>query len=177
MNNTTHKIRPRQAICCLFSLFFVALAACSGGFDTSVVGSPTVAAAKVDTVLCNAGSPACGTGQALYDLSKQYNIDDAVALAFFKHESQYGTLGMARATKSLGNIGCEAGYDCYQGFASFTSWVQGYRAWYELISGPMYVGSGLTTVSAILAKYDPAPSDDEASYVSDVEQSVSQYRS
>ena len=37
-----------------------------------------------------------GTGQALYDLSVQSQIDDAFALAFFQHESAFGTTGMAR---------------------------------------------------------------------------------
>jgi hypothetical protein len=161
--------------CLPILLCLLAAASCSSS-DVAVVGAPSISASKVDQILCGAGSPACGTGQALYDLSKQYNIDVAVALAFFKHESAYGTLGMARATKSLGNITCEAGYACYQGFASFTSWVQGYQAWFILISGPLYVGAGLTTVSAILAKYDPTSSDNNASYISDVAQSVSSYR-
>lgn len=164
----------------LATLFvFVTLTAeqCSSIVSPSVVGPPTISAAKIDSILSDAGSPAAGTGQSLYTLSQQYNIDDAIALAFFKHESGYGLYGMARTTRSLGNIGCEDGYDCYQGFAAFSSWQQGYKAWYILISGPLYVGSGLTTVDAILHKYDPSSSDGDASYISDVEQSVSQYRS
>src|SRR5215469_130392 len=50
----------------------------------SVIGGPSLSAQKVDHVLSSAQSPAAGTGQALYDLSAQYGIDDAFALAVFK---------------------------------------------------------------------------------------------
>src|SRR6266700_4416983 len=53
----------------------------------SIEGKPTLSAAFVDKVLAAAGSKAAGTGQALYDRSVQYGIDDAYALAFFQHES------------------------------------------------------------------------------------------
>src|SRR5690348_14910566 len=44
---------------------------------SSVVGSPTISAAKIDQILSNAGSPAAGTGQDLYNLGVQNNIDPA----------------------------------------------------------------------------------------------------
>src|SRR4051812_23842988 len=83
---------------------------------SSVEGKPTLSAAFVDKVLSASNSKAVGTGQALYNLSMKYGIDDAYALAFFGHESVYGTTGVARATLSLGNIRCSDGYQCIEGF-------------------------------------------------------------
>jgi hypothetical protein len=171
MNNTTLRL---WLLFALFALFAFTAEDCSFS-SVGVVGPPSITAAKINGILNNAGSPAAGTGQSLYDLSVQYNIDAAVALAFFKHESGYGLYGMARTTRSLGNIGCEAGYACVSGFAAFRSWKQGYEAWYILISGPLYVQGGLTTVDAILHKYDPG--GDNSAYVSDVVQSIQQYKS
>ena len=45
-------------------------------------------------------SPAVGKGQALYDLGVKYGIDPVYALAFFWHESRFGTTGEARVTYS-----------------------------------------------------------------------------
>jgi hypothetical protein len=81
----------------------------------TVLGKPSLSAAFIDRVLDHAQSPARGTGMALYALSMLYGIDDAYALAFFQHESQFGTTGMARVTLSLGNIRCSAGYQCVKG--------------------------------------------------------------
>jgi len=52
---------------------------------SSVVGGPSLSAAKIDQILTNAGSPAAGLGQNFYDDSVKYGIDDADALAFYKH--------------------------------------------------------------------------------------------
>src|SRR5579859_6395386 len=65
----------------------------------SVVGPPTVSAAFINRVLAAYHSPAAGKGQALYDLGVKYGIDPAFALAFFMHESSFGTSG--EAAKSL----------------------------------------------------------------------------
>jgi hypothetical protein len=63
------------------------------------------------------------------------------------------------------------------GYARFNSWQDGYQAFYKLISGPLYVGSGLVTPEQILTKY--APSEDNNNpqqYAADVEQSVASWR-
>ncbi len=81
----------------------------------TVLGKPSLSAAFIDRVLDHAQSPARETGMALYALSLLYGIDDAYALAFFQHESRFGTTGIARVTLSLGNIRCSAGYQCVKG--------------------------------------------------------------
>jgi len=144
---------------------------------SSIVGGPSLSAAKVDQILCSANSPACGTGNAFTLDSAEYNIDDAFALAVMKHESNYGTAGVARQTLSLGNLRCIPDAACVGGFAAFSSWQQGYSAFYKLISGPLYVGAGLTTPEQILAKYAPvADNNDPSGYAADVEASMRDWR-
>src|SRR5438128_2528842 len=62
----------------------------------SVLSAPTITADFINRVLASYNSPAAGKGQALYNYGVQYGIDPAFALAFFLHESQFGTAGVAR---------------------------------------------------------------------------------
>jgi hypothetical protein len=143
----------------------------------SIEGKPTLSAAFIDKVLSGANSKAAGTGQALYDLSVKYGIDDAYALAFFQHESTFGTGGVARATLSLGNIRCSEGYTCIEGYRAYSSWVQGYVDWYRLIRG-LYISQWhLSTVEQIVPKYAPSSENDVAGYIAAVERAVSTWRS
>jgi hypothetical protein len=144
---------------------------------TSVVGGPSLSAAKIDQILSLAGSPAAGTGQTFYDDSVKYNIDDADALGFFHHESSFGTAGEAVKTHSIGNIKCTAGYSCIDGFRAYGSWSAGIDDWYKLISGPVYVGGGLNTVAQITQKYAPvSDGGDPPSYTAAVESDVQSWR-
>src|SRR5947209_15595889 len=72
----------------------------------SVLGAPTISAGFINSVLAAAQSPAAGTGQALYNDGVKYGIDPVFALAFFQHESFFGTTGVARYSLSLGNLRC-----------------------------------------------------------------------
>ncbi len=151
------------------------------GGGMSVLGGPTLSAAFVDAVLAAHHSPAVGTGQVLYELSKQYGIDDAFALAFFWHESNFGVNGEAAMTHSLGNLRCLDGATCIDsdrgGYAAFPDWVTGFAAWYALIAGPLYVGDGLTTVQAIIPRYAPtADHNDETAYIANMTAVVVQLR-
>jgi hypothetical protein len=151
----------------------------------TVTGKPRLNAAFVNRVLARAHSPASDTGQALYDLSVEYHIDDAYALAFFQHESGFGTTGMARVTRSLGNIRCTPGYRCINGYRAYQSWKAGYRDWYHLIKDgyvqghitmPL-VGHTCTTVSQIVPVYAPtSDGNDVVGYVAAVEQAVDAWR-
>src|SRR6266702_4110389 len=143
---------------------------------SSVEGKPSLSAAFINQVLSAAGSKATGTGQALYDLSVKYGIDDAYALAFFQHESMYGTGGVARATLSLGNIRCSEGYICIEGYRAYSSWQEGYADWYRLIRN-LYISQwGLSTVEQIIPKYAPGSDNDVTGYISAVEKDVSTWR-
>jgi len=147
------------------------------GPGIAVTGSPSISAAQVDTILCKNNSPACGTGYTLYTYGTQYGIDPAFALAVFKHESGYGTAGVARSNLSLGNLRCIPSAACVGGFAAFPSWQAGYSAFYKLISGPLYVGAGLTTPEQILARYAPtADNNDPVAYATAVNADMTSWR-
>src|SRR5258706_3911098 len=147
------------------------------GPGQDVRGTPTLAADFVNRVLAAAHSPAQGTGQPLYDLSRKSGIDDAYALAFFAHESQFGTTGMAQLTHSLGNIRCSTGYQCLNGYRAYSSWEAGEQDWYQLIR-TLYINAWqLTTVEQIIPVYAPtSDGNDVAGYIAAVEQSVSHWR-
>ena len=83
---------------------------------SSVIGGPSLSASFIDRVLAMYGSPAVGLGAALVADSQRFHIDDVFALAFFLHESSFGTTGVARFTRSLGNIICSGYPTCFQGF-------------------------------------------------------------
>lgn len=162
-------------------LFLIVFCGC-GVSGYVVTGKPTIKANQIDTILCTANSPACGTGASMYDLGVAYSIDPIYALAWFKHESNYGTKGVARVTRSLGNIECSAGYNCYQGYRSYGSYYAGYKDWYQLIANLYVQQWRLTTVDAILNKYAPQYDaqgqqiNDTPAYISDIETSVDTWR-
>ena len=97
------------------------------------MSAPTLSVDTINKILAAYNSPAAGKGQALYELGKQYGIDPAFALAFFMHESTFGTRGEATSSLSLGNLRCIPHTQCTDGYAWFPSWEAGFKAWYELI--------------------------------------------
>lgn len=143
----------------------------------SLVGGPSISVAQIENVLNQYGSPAAGLGQKMYDLGVQYGIDPAYALAFFVHESGAGTQGVARTTKSLGNIRWTEGWDNFSGYRKYASWEQGFEDWYKLITD-LYINQwGLKTVDAIIPVY--APSGDNNSpptYIASVKSMVDEWR-
>lgn len=149
--------------------------------DYTLQGPPTITAVFIDQTLAQAGSPAAGTGAALYSLGVQYGIDPVYALAFFHHESSFGATGEATVTHSLGNERCIADRPCIDqkagGYALMRSWLDGYDHWYSLILN-LYINQWhLTTVEQIIPKYAPASDgNDVQRYITAVEQDVVQWR-
>ncbi|HTK10563.1 MAG TPA: glucosaminidase domain-containing protein [Ktedonobacteraceae bacterium] len=154
----------------------------------SVLGRPTVTAAFINEVLASYHSPAAGKGQALYDLGIKYGIDPVFALAFFMHESTFGTRGEAAITMSLGNLRCinsrpcvntqgtpcQAGQSCY---AQFSSWEDGFEIWYQLIRNLYVTDWGATTVDLIIPHYAPAADhNNETAYINSLKLSISTWR-
>jgi len=139
----------------------------------SVVGSPTISADFINQVLSKYGSPAAGTGADLYSLGQQYNIDPAFALAVFWNESNFGKAGEAAVTRSLGNLR-PVPDEAFErdGYAVFYTWSDGYRAFYKLISGPLYVQGGLTTPEAIMPRYAPSGDNNNPSHYTNVVESA-----
>ena len=150
--------------------------AAGGGLDR-VQGPPTIDRARIDRRLCPAHSPACGTGEALSADMVQAGINPAFALAVFWHESQFGRLGVARLTHSLGNIRCTPGWQrCLGGYRWYPDWPASYADFAALLTRE-YFPRGLLTVEQILPVYAPAADgNDPAAYIHDVLSHMRQWR-
>ncbi len=147
----------------------------------SVLGKPTITASFINEVLASYDSPTKGMGQSLYDLGVQYGIDPVYPLAFFMHESLFGTTGEARVTLSLGNERCIPDRACIDqdrgGYAQMTSWQDGFEHWYKLIRNLYIAQWGRVTVDQIIPKYAPnSDGNDEAAYISTLKHEVDTWR-
>lgn len=128
----------------------------------SVVSLPQLPATRINAILAAYGSPFMGDGQLIYDLGHTYQISSDYALAFWLHESSFGTAGEAVVTRNPGNMRCIRGFACIDNFAQFTSWQEGIEQWYLLIRNGYVlgrvtipiVGHPCTTVDAIANVYD-----------------------
>lgn len=145
--------------------------------STGITGKPTISASFINLVLAYYHSPAEGLGTAIYNLGVQYSINPVYALAFFMHESSFGNAGVARATLSLGNIRCSAGYVCIDGYRAYSNWASGFQDWYHLIR-VVYVNQWhLTTIQAIIPTYAPAGDHNNvAAYITAIERAVSSWQ-
>lgn len=148
----------------------------------AVMGKPTLTADFINKVLAAYHSPAAGKGQTLYNMGVQYGIDPAFALAFFMHESSFGTAGEATATLSLGNLRCYPGVTCIDqdrgGYAKYATWEDGFQAWYELIHNYYVAKLGLVTVDKIIPVYAPtADNNDEMAYINDLKHELDVWHS
>lgn len=149
----------------------------------SLYGNPSITGPFIDKVLDHYGSPAAGEGQTLYDLGVKYKVDPAFPLGFFMKESTFGTAGIARYTLSLSNMRCVPRYACFHDpvngyYASFPDWQTGFEAWYILLTGPVYKGSGLTTIDQITQRYAPSQDhNDPSSYACFVKYAADTWRS
>lgn len=142
-----------------------------------VVRPPSLSAIFVNRVLAAAHSPATGSGEAFYQFSVQYQIDDAFTLAVFEHESTFGKTGVASLTHSIGNIRCSTGYRCLDGFRWYPTWTDGLRDFYQLLRN-LYVNQWhLLTVEQIIPITAPASDgNDPPGYIHDVQTSMNTWR-
>ncbi len=143
----------------------------------SVLGKPTITADFINRVLASYGSPAAGLGQQMYDLGVKYGIDPVYALAFFMHESTFGTTGEARVTMSLGNSRCIPTRPCIDqnrgGYAQMYSWTDGFEQWYKLIRNLYVAQWGRVTVDQIIPKYAPnSDGNNEAEYIATLKREI-----
>ena len=138
-----------------------------------VLGKPSINVDFINQVLSTYQSPAAGKGQALYDLGVQYGVDPAFALAFFMHESTFGTKGEATKSLSLGNLRCIPNFRCEDNFAQFDTWEDGFQAWYQLIRNLYVAQWQLTTVDQIIPRYAPqADHNNEAAYIGSLKHAI-----
>lgn len=130
--------------------------------DLTFAAAPRISAATVARVLSAAHSPAAPDAATLAAIPAQYGLDLAVALAFFGHESTFGTKGAARATKNWGNLRKGQGHQAgivmgeHGSFATYRTWEDGLHDWCVLIKR-VYIGTRkLTTVRKALPVYAPS---------------------
>jgi hypothetical protein len=129
----------------------------------NIVGKATIDAAFIDKILALYHSPAAGKGTALYNAGVKAHIDPIYALAFFMHDSIFGTVGMARVTYALGNLPASAASNChctdFHGYRQYTSWESGFNDWYQFMQ-QHYISQDITTIGQIVPTYavtkDPA---------------------
>ena len=139
----------------------------------AVLHTPSISVDFINQVLSTYHSPAAGKGQFLYDLGVQYGIDPAFALAFFMHESSFGTQGEAAKSLSLGNLRCIPNFRCQDNFAQFDTWEDGFKAWYQLIRNLYIAQWGLTTVDQIIPRYAPqADNNNEQGYIAALKHAI-----
>lgn len=157
----------------------------------SVLAKPTITASFINQVLAFYGSPAQGEGENFYQFGVMYGIDPVYALAFFAHESHFGTTGVARYTKSIGNSRnydsnkyCST-YGCYE---KYNSWKEGIAEWYwqiqQYTNGKLYASlhpgnyKKLITVDQIIPVYAPsADHNNVAAYIAAIKHAVILWRS
>jgi len=143
----------------------------------SVLGKPTISANFINQVLAYYHSPAAGKGQTMYDLGVKYGIDPVFALAFFMHESLFGTTGEARATLSLGNSRCIPTRPCIDqdrgGYAKMYSWEDGFDQFYKLIRNLYVAQWGLVTIDQIIPTYAPnSDGNNEKEYIATLKHEI-----
>ncbi len=156
----------------------------------SVLSPPQIDVVRINAILAAYHSPAAGKGQALYDLGRTYGISSDDALAFFFHESRFGTTGEARKTLALGNERCIQDRPCVDqnqgGYAQMSSWEDGFAHWYQLIAygydqGQItipLVGHPCTTIEQIIPVYAPsADHNDVQGYINAITGALHAWRS
>lgn len=152
--------------------------------DYTLQAAPSLKPEQIDQILATYGSPAVGTGQDWYELGQKYNIDPAIAVAFFVHESSAGTnpawAGLksdGSTTHNVGNIICAGYARCYGRFRDYASWREGIEDWYRLIDVEYIKGRGHQTIADVIPVYAPAFENDVQNYINVVEKLVDDWRS
>lgn len=119
----------------------------------NVVGSPTLPAATVDSILASMGSPMTGTGAVIEQASRQTNIDDAFALAVWWTETNDGAAGVGVADRNPGSVRGSYGYPvAFDGYTIYPSYSAGIIDWFNVLRS-RYVNSGLISAYTICYPY------------------------
>ena len=91
-----------------------------------------------------------GKGQLFYDAGVKYGIDPIYALAFFMRDSTFGTVGLARATRSLGPLPMsdtrQPACHCQDshGYRSYATWDTSIADWFHYMHDYYVKQMGLT---------------------------------
>lgn len=130
--------------------------------DYSIVGPPTISLEQARGILEAAGSPAAGEAAGIYNAALRYGVDPAVLLAVFGHESSFGKAGVARTTKSVGNLVYTEGSAAMGAmragrWAAYRSWTEGALDAARLLGSTLYGrGPAFNTARTFPFRWAPA---------------------
>jgi hypothetical protein len=136
---------------------------------------PSVSVAAIRSALEAARSPALNASYAdgkdvaeyIWDAGRVLNVDPAVVMAVFWHESKFGTRGMARLTNSVGNIRPLPGQPALDGYRLYRSWEEGIDDCYRLLLS--YARHGAATIPVAIPVWaPPADHNDDGAYIASV---------
>ena len=138
--------------------------------DYALLGAPTISAATFTQALTAANSPALGEVDAVeyYNLCVSNGVNPAVALAFFKQESEYGTKEGAATRKNWGNLWDKAA----NALGVYTSWLQSLRDWNVRLQTGAYVAQGPPTIAGIVPLYRGPDRPGNAEYLAGLRSTI-----
>jgi len=127
-------------------------------YDLTFLAAPRISAALFRAILVRNASPAAIEADVCYHTPPLFGLDPAIALAFFHHESSYGTQGSATATRNWGNLrkGQGRSTGLLHGFATYRTFADSLHDWCHLISGLYVAELRLVTVRPALQLYAPS---------------------
>jgi hypothetical protein len=140
--------------------------------------APRISQMTFTGVLVRYKSPCAPIAAECYAIICEHGLDPAVALAFFGHESVFGTRGIAPSTRNWGNVRTPMRPERVVGthprnFAIFRTWQDGLRDWCERINIRYIDGRGLDTVEKAIPVYAPASDGNNVTrYIEHVNQLV-----
>jgi hypothetical protein len=146
--------------------------------DYPMAGPMDIRLPDFATILGEQQSPAALEAGPMFQACLNTGVSPVTFLAFFRHESRYGTLGICHDydTKNPGNV--RSPEDPSLGeiiqtrggpFAKYPTWENGAIDWGKRIQGPKYAGAGLTTVRGVLPRYAPTgDNNDPEAYIRSV---------
>jgi len=137
----------------------------------ALLNPPRISRQLFAEILQENASSAAGVGAECYDIVSGYGLDPAIALAFFRHESSFGTKGVAARSKNWGNLRKgKRQRENIGGFAYYDDWRDSLRDWCDLIRDTYIQKWGLDTVDKIIPTYAPtADGNVPTSYIARVE--------
>lgn len=130
--------------------------------DYTILSAPRIDRRTFAAVLARAGSPARHDADAAYAGAVAHGVDPAVLLAVFQHESSYGRAGVARSSRSWGNLRRSPDYPTVDGFARYPTWAAGAKDTARLLRvyGKSLIRPGRDTSTVQRFPYVWAPTGD-----------------
>lgn len=153
--------------------------AANGQFD--LLAQPSVSVGVIRSELQSVNSPLLSAiwpdhkdaAQYIWDAGYVDGVDPAILMAFFWHESHYGTQGIANQTDSVGNLRPLANQPELNGYRYYRSWAEGVDDAYRLLRS--YAVNGAPTVATAIPVWaPPTDNNDDSSYIADVQQRATQ---